>query len=93
MGGTFGASVTLYTLQAATLPQYGHFITNDDDIEVPAGQRSELEPDANFLGRLFRDPGDPLDTFSGDAFVTYVDLHYEIGQRATRERNRPFSGL
>lgn len=88
--GTFGAPVTLSTVQTVGA-QYEHHITDDDDMPLPAAIVADLEPDMLILFRIFRDSSDPQDTFGNDAFLLYVDIHYEVGQRATKERNRPFT--
>jgi len=67
--------------------QYEHHITNDDDMIIT----DELMVDGQIIGRIYRDPTDVADTFADDAFLIGVDMHYEIGQWGTPERNQPFS--
>mgnify|MGYP003335686731 CR=1 FL=1 len=87
---TFPATVTISTTQTAGA-QYAHMITSDDDMALPAALASSLEPDMKILCRIFRDQTDAADTFEDDAFFLGADLHYEVGQIATTERNRPFT--
>lgn len=84
----FPAETVLSTVQAAGA-QYEHSITDDDDMAIPG----TLEPDAISLCRIFRDPADAADTFEDDAFIHHIDVHYEIGQQGTDERNRPFTSM
>jgi len=91
--GGFVAPVAVSTTSAAAAQVDGdppHTITNDDDMPLPAALVAILEPDTELLCRVFRDTGDPADDFGFDAFFIEIDLHYEIGQIATEERNRPF---
>jgi hypothetical protein len=83
---TYPATTTLSATQTAGA-QYTHHITDDDDMTI---SESNLEPDMVLLGRLFRNPADAADTFEDDAMLIQVDMHYEIGQTGTFERNRPF---
>lgn len=87
--GTFGASTTLSTTQEAPA-QYVHQITDDDDMVI-AGTNPELVPDAVIMGRVYRDPGDGADTFSDDAFLLFLDVHYTKSRVGTTERNAPFT--
>lgn len=86
--GTFGAPNTLSSIQEAGA-QYTHHITPDDDMTVT----ESLEPDTLLLCRIYRNPADGDDTFADDAMLVNIDLHYQIGQTGTSERNRPFSGF
>jgi hypothetical protein len=79
-------STKLSTVQAAG-PQYTHHITPDDDMPVNV----DMEPDGQLLCHIWRDPSDAEDTFADDAYLIGVDLHMEVGQLATIERNRPFT--
>lgn len=83
--GTFGAPTTLSVVDAAGV-QYAHHITDDDSMTVTA----DMEPDGQLICRIYRNPADGEDTFAADAFLIGVDMHYQIGQIATFERNRPF---
>ncbi len=88
--GTFGAPVTLSSVQAVT-SQYEHQITDDDD--MPLSSITELEPDAIIIGRIFRNADDAEDTSTDDAFLIQIDMHYERDKIGTTERNRPFTGF
>lgn len=83
---TFPAPTTLSYVQTAGA-QYTHHITDDDSMAV---NEANLEPDGQLICRLYRDPADAEDTFAADAFVIGVDMHYQMGQIATKQRNRPF---
>jgi hypothetical protein len=85
---TYAAPTTVSTVQTAAA-QYTHHITDDDDMPIST---TELEPDAVLLGRIYRDPTDPEDTFGDDAFLIDVDMHYQRDKVGTAERNRPFHG-
>lgn len=86
--GTYPAPTTLSTVQAAT-GQYVHMITDDDDMTI--ANSVEIEPDSVILGRIFRDPADPEDTSTDDAFLLQVDIHYQRSHIGTTERNRPWT--
>lgn len=88
----FSSSVILSSVSEAG-EQYSHHITNDDDMPLPTEIVSSIEPDMILLCRIFRDPTDENDTFAKDAYLLHVDLHYEIGQAGTIERNRPFTSI
>ena len=84
----FGAPVTLSSTQAVGA-QYVHKITPDDNMTVT--NSVAVEPDSMILGRVYRDPADAADTSTDDAFLLGIDMHYQLGQVATQERNRPFT--
>lgn len=84
---TIPAVTSLSSTQTAR-DQYGHQITDDDDMLISVGT---LEPDAVILGRIYRNPADPADTFEADASLLFIDVHYEVGQLYSTERNRPFT--
>lgn len=84
--GTFAAETSLSTIQTAGA-QFAHHITDDDDMVIT----DSLEPDSVIVARVYRDSSDGSDTFGDDAYLLQVDLHYQIGQHATIERNRPFT--
>lgn len=83
---TYPAPSTVSTVQAAGA-QYSHHITDDDDMPATI---TNMEPDGVLLCRVYRDPTDGDDTFGSDAYLVQIDLHYQIGQIGTHERNRPF---
>jgi len=86
-GGVFPAPTTYSTVQTAAA-QYTHHITDDDDIPLSG---ISFEPDGQLLCRLYRDPTDAADTFAADAFLIGVDVHFQMGQLGTVERNRPYT--
>lgn len=83
--GTFPAATTLSTTITMGA-QYVHHITSDEDMTIT----EDLEPDMLILGRIYRDPADAADTFGYDCSLFQIDLHYQIGQIGTAERNYPF---
>lgn len=90
LAGSFGPSVVLSSVQTVG-QQYEHHLTDDDDMLLPPAIASLLEPDGVLLCRVFRDPDDAADTFEDDAFLINIDMHYELGQVGTLERNRPYT--
>lgn len=80
----YPSPTTLSTTHAAGA-QYSHHITNDDDMAITEA----VEPDMVILGRIFRDASE--DTFVNDAYLIQVDMHYQVGQIGTPERNAPFT--
>ena len=52
---------------------------------------ASLEIDTVVLVRIFRDAGHVNDTLTGDAFLHFVDFHYQSDGALTVERNAPFS--
>lgn len=88
--GVFTSTPTTASVIQAISADGAHMITPDDDITIPYSV--ELEPDSYLIGRLERDPADAEDTLNTNAFLIGVDMHFEMGQAGTPERNRPFSG-
>ncbi len=86
--GVFPVPSVMTSIQTAG-PQYTHHITSDTDMLIVASV--EHEPDACIIGRIWRDPSDPADTFADDAFLVHVDVHYEMTREGTLEKNRPFT--
>ena len=84
--GTLPAPTTVSVTQTAGA-QYTHHITDDDSMATTG----TFEPDGQIICRVYRDPADAADTFAADAYLIGIDLHYEIGQYGTYERNRPFT--
>ena len=82
----FPASRTMSSVQTAE-SQYTHHITPDD---MPLLDTDDLEIDAVLIGRVYRGNAGDGDTFNGDPFLLQIDMHYEMGQVGTIERNRPF---
>lgn len=86
--GAYPAEKTVSAVQSVG-GQYVPHITPDDQMKMDA--TDDIEIDGIVMARIFRDPTDPEDTFPHPVFVQGVDLHYQIGQLATEERNRPFT--
>ena len=89
--GTTTSSGTMSVVHTPNALPYVHHITDDDSMTITA--QTELEPDSVVLCRLYRDSGDAQDTFSGDAFLINVDVHYQRDKLGTAARNRPFGGF
>lgn len=79
-----GTTTVLSTVMAAGAT-LSHMITPDDMV-LP----NNMEVDGMLICRLWRNPNDAQDTFPTDAFLIGVDMHYELGQIGTFERNAPF---
>ena len=86
--GTFTVENTLSVVQTVGA-QYTHHISDDDAMVIPFSS-GEIEPDTVILIRIWRDSTDVQDTFNGDAFFIYADIHCIIDKVGTTERNRPF---
>lgn len=84
----YHAPISLSTVQAAGA-QYSHHISNDDNMKISS--RLTVQPDSIVLGRIYRDPTDSEDTFANDAYLINMDLHYQMGQIGTTERNRSWA--
>lgn len=86
--GTFPPTTTVYVTQAAGA-QYTHQIVEVSDADViPA---TNLEPDSVIKLRIFRDPADAEDTFENDAYLMFVDIHYQSDGVYTVEKVSPFT--
>ena len=87
-GGTFPAATTV-ELQQTAGAQYTHHIieTSTDDAIVS----TEIEPDTVIMVRVFRDPGHENDTFEDDAFLLFIDMHFQSDGTLTNEKVRPFT--
>ena len=69
--------------------QYTHQIAEvSDDDAIPA---TNLEPDSVIKLRIFRDPADADDTFENDAFLLFVDIHYQSDGAFTVGKVSPFT--
>jgi hypothetical protein len=90
--GIFDTPITYSVVQEAGA-QYTHHITDDDSMVLNAAQSAMLEPDSILVGRLYRDPADAEDTFEDDAMLVNMDLHYQIGQVGTLERNATWDSI
>lgn len=85
----FPLSTTVYVEQAAHATAYMHQIAeNTTTAIIPA---TDLEPDSLILMRVFRDAAHANDTCTDAAFGLMVDLHYQVSDLTTVNRNYPFS--
>ncbi|KAF0113232.1 MAG: hypothetical protein FD149_2201 [Rhodospirillaceae bacterium] len=59
---------------------------------IAAGPSSNIEqPGTLFVTRLYRNAGDPADTFPERVYLLHTTVKYRVGQLGTVERNRPFT--
>lgn len=90
--GTFGTVRTLTVTPQFAGSQYEHHIAGDDSsCAMHPADVALLEPDCVVIGRIARKPGDANDNFANDAFLVQIDMHYEVGQFGTVEKNRAFT--
>lgn len=87
-GGTFPATTTVSLIQTAAAQYTHHIIETSTADAIPV---DEVEPDSVVLFRVFRDSGDPEDTFADDAFLLFFDIHYQVDTTLTNEKVRPFT--
>ena len=78
--GTFGASTTIHTVDAASTTAWEHLRIDFATIDGSAitGISSML------VCRLFRDSADVLDTYASDAALLEIDFHYEMDTFGSR---------
>lgn len=85
----FPTTTTVYVEQAAHATPYMHQIAeNITTASIPA---TNLEPDSIIMMRIFRDANHANDTCTDAAFGLMVDLHYQVAELTTVNRNYPFS--
>lgn len=89
-GGTFPTATTISLTETAGA-QYTHHVIEASEGDAIAS--TEIEPDSVILFRLFRDADDVADTFADDAFLLYLDIHFENDRILTPEKVRPFTKL
>lgn len=93
----FPATNTIYLeVDATGSVQYEHFITEVVEGGSPAIgsiDMSTMDIDGTMHFRVFRDAGHANDTFVGDAYVLFTDVHYQTDSSSTNERNYPFTKL
>ena len=87
-GGTFPAATTISLIQTAGV-QFEHMLVETSTANAIAADN--LEADSVILFRIFRDSGDGEDTFADDAFLLYLDIHFQSDLTLTNEKIRPFS--
>jgi hypothetical protein len=88
--GTFPAPRSLSSTTTVQ-GQYVHHISSDDDMVMSSPD--DIEPDSLVLGRVFRDPAHASDDFANDVFLLQLDMHVQLGQIGSEERNRPFTSI
>ena len=90
-----GAFTNVRTLTATAQfagSQYEHHIAGDNSsCAMHADDVSILEPDCVIIGKIARKVANASDDFPHDAFLIQVDMHYEVGQFGTVEKNRAFT--
>jgi hypothetical protein len=77
----FAAPTTFQMIQAAPAIQYQHMITECSDAQAISVTGNE--PDTVIKMRIWRDPNDALDTYTGDVYVDFFDVHYQTDRFAT----------
>ena len=86
----FPATTTMFLeVDATGSAQYEHFIT--EVAEINAIDMSGMDIDGTMHFRVFRDAGHINDTFAGDAYILFTDVHYQTDINTTNERNYPFT--
>ena len=71
--GAFPTTTTIALEQAADGTLYNHYITEASDAQA----FDALEVDSILMMRIYRDGTHANDTFSGDAFGLFVDVHFQ----------------
>ena len=90
--GTFSSVRTLTVTPQFAGSQYEHLIAGDDSsCAMHSADVALLEPDCVIIGRIARKPANAADDFANKAFLIQIDMHYEVGQFGTVEKNRAFT--
>lgn len=79
----FPTTTTVYVEQASVGVPFMHYVGEVSEANAIDGQALGIEPDTVILVRLFRDGEHANDTFDADAFVSFIDLHYQAAQATT----------
>ncbi len=79
----FPTTTTVYVEQAANGTPYMHYVGEVSEANAVDGAALGIEPDTVILVRVFRDGGHVNDTFEADAFVSFLDLHYQADKATT----------
>lgn len=81
----FASSTTFYVEQAASNASlYRHYIGEASDGNAIPG--TSLEPDSVIALRIFRDATHVNDTYTGDAFAFFADVHYKVRGVSTKNK-------
>lgn len=83
----FPATTIIYLEQAATGTAYDHIVT---EVADPGITFTDIDTDALILMRVFRDATHANDTYTGDAFGLFVDIHYQVDRHSTPNRAPDF---
>lgn len=84
----FPAPTTVYVEQAANGTPYMHYVGEVSEANAIDGAALSIEPDTVILVRVFRDGAHVNDTFDGNVFVSFLDLHY-LADKATTPNKAP----
>lgn len=85
----FGPTQTLYIEHTVSAgDQYRHHV--NESANGLGIYHADLEVDAVIMCRFFRDAAHPNDTFTGNALLLTVDIHYECDVASTPLRFPPF---
>lgn len=79
----FPTTTTVYVEQASQGTAYLHYVGEVVEADAIDGAALGIEPDTVILVRLFRDGAHVNDTFEADAFVSFLDLHYQANRATT----------
>lgn len=80
---TFTATNTIYITQTASTNAKQHQLVEFD----PGDAITAKSPNSLLTARLFRDSSNPADTFTGDALIINVGLHYLADRVGTPKRS------
>jgi hypothetical protein len=79
----FPATTTVYVEQTSLGVDHLHYVTEVSEANAIDGAALGIEPDTVILVRMFRDGGHVNDTFPDEAFVSFIDLHYQADRATT----------
>ncbi len=91
----FFAPITISVTQQGSTTAYGHMIA-ETQLSSNGGSggtlldSSTLTVDGLILLRIYRDPTDVSDTLNQDAFLHYVDIHYQSTNIGTKQKAPDF---
>lgn len=86
----FGTTTIVYVEQQVLGTPYMHYIAEVSDANAIPG--TLIEPDTLILTRVFRDATHPNDTYDDQVFGICLDLHYQVAQSTTPNKQPNFFG-
>lgn len=84
--GTFGTTTTIYMEQAGSGTAFDHQVVED----ATGFTISTPEVDSVLICRVYRDASHVNDTYTGDAFGLFVDIHYQADRIGTPAKAADF---